>query len=266
MGDMFIVDVHTHVFPDHLAHDTVKAMAEKAGVPLFTNGTINGLVSRMDKNDVDYSVTLPIATKAEQVKSINNWLIENKHERIISFGSIHPEYEDIEGELKRIKNAGCPGIKLHPDYQSFYPPEKRMQKIYELCTSLGLIILFHCGDDIGHPKPGHSLPRQIVEVVHDHPELTIICAHMGGFEMWDQSEKYLVGKNIYLDTSYSFPFMPEERIISIMRKHNMEQILMGSDSPWGDVKDDITAVKKSRLSAEEKEKVLGLNAKRLFNL
>ena len=263
---MLIVDFHTHVFPDNIAYKTVKKMSENADISLFADGTISGLLKTMDKFQVNYSVTLPVATKPDQVTSINNWTENNRDPRIIAFGAIHPDFEDVGGELKRIKDLGIKGIKLHPDYQEFYPNEEKMDAVYRACADLGLIILFHSGDDLGYPRPGHSLPRIMAKAVDAHPGQTFVFAHMGGFEMWDQVEKFLIGRDVYLDTSFSFGYMPPERIESMIRKHGPERILLGSDSPWGDISENIRGVMKLNLTDKEKEMILGKNALELLGL
>jgi len=263
---MLIIDTHTHVFPDSIAYDTVKGMAENAEIPLFTDGTINGLIQVMDKYSVNYSAIMPVATKPEQVESINNWIQSNKSERIIPFGAIHPDFHDPVKELERICELGFKGIKLHPDYQVFYPTEERMKIIYETCGRLGLIILFHSGDDIGHPRPGHALPRILSRVVDEYPDQTFIFAHMGGFEVWDQTERYLIGRNVYLDTSYSFDYTSKERVFSMIKNHGPERILLGSDSPWGDIGKEIENIISLDLAEDEKSGILGLNAAGLYGI
>ena len=261
-----IIDFHTHVFPDDMAHKTVKKMAEIASTELFTPGTQNGLIQSMAGHGVSFSVTQPVATKAEQVKSINNWTIEHRRPELIPFGAIHPDYPHIREELERLKGEGFKGVKLHPDYQAFYPMEDRLKPIYRTCVDLGLIILFHAGDDIGHPRPGHSLPRLLSQVHDEYPALRLVFAHMGGYEMWDQARKYLVGKNVFLDTSYTFPFLPKEQVIEIIRKHGAEQILLGSDSPWGDLGYDLSYMESLDITDQEKKLILGENAIKLLGL
>lgn len=34
--------------------------------------------------------------------------------KIITFGGMHPNYTNYKEELLRLKQAGIPGIKLHP--------------------------------------------------------------------------------------------------------------------------------------------------------
>ena len=263
---MLIIDTHTHVFPDHLAYETVSRMADKATVTLYADGTLGNLRKIMTQVGISYCVTLPVATKPNQVESINQWIEANRQEGILPFGAIHPDYPHIERELKRIKELGFYGVKLHPDYQEFYPHEERMNNIYEICQSSNLMIAFHCGDDIGYSRPGHSLPRLIARVCERFPQLRILAAHFGGFEMWDQALKYLIGREIYIECSFTFGYIETKRFDEIIKKHNKDLIMLGSDSPWGSIVTNIEGISISSLSDIQKEKILGLNAQRLFGL
>ncbi len=97
----------------------------------------------MKKDKVDISINLPIATRKDQVISINRKMIYiNKLEKnIICFGTIHPNFgnfNDVENEIKFLKENKIKGIKLHPEYQNFYPDDWKMFKIYELCTKYNI--------------------------------------------------------------------------------------------------------------------------------
>lgn len=241
-------------------------MAREADVTLHSDGTIDGLCAAMQKNGITHSVTLPVATKASQVNSINRYALANRREGIITFGAIHHDYSDLDGEFRFLKENGFPGIKLHPDYQDFYPNERRLYPVYERAEALGLIIAFHTGDDIGHPRPGHSLPRLFAPVMKDFPRLTIIAAHFGGFMMWEQAFEFFAGKNVYIDTSFTFDYIETDRLMRILKKHDSNRILMGSDSPWGSVAREIAWIRDSGMPADNKDRILGGNAAKLFGL
>ena len=119
-----IIDFHTHSFPDKSAEKTIKILETKGGSKAFTNGTRLGLVSSMKDAGIDCSIILPVLTKPEQFKTINEFAVKlnEKYDgsngvKLISFGGIHPDSSDYKYELREIVNLGLKGIKLHPDYQ-----------------------------------------------------------------------------------------------------------------------------------------------------
>lgn len=94
----------------------------------------------------------------------------------------------------------------------------------------------------------------------------MIAAHLGGQSQWEEVEKYLVGENIYLDTSMGQKLYPEEQFLRIVRSHGADKILFGTDSPWSRAKDEVDLLRKTPLADEEKELILSGNAKRLLSL
>jgi len=88
---------------------------------------------------------------------------------------------------------GLKGIKFHPDYQKFFVDDKKMFPIYETAFGLGLIVVFHAGVDIGLPAPYHATPERLEKIVRTFPRCKVVAAHMGGFSLWDDVERFLVG-------------------------------------------------------------------------
>ena len=57
----------------------------------------------MDVDGVAISVVQSIATNPGQQTKVNNFAIEmNRDERIVAFGSVHPDAPDVLEELERI--------------------------------------------------------------------------------------------------------------------------------------------------------------------
>jgi predicted TIM-barrel fold metal-dependent hydrolase len=94
----------------------------------------------------------------------------------------------------------------------------------------------------------------------------IIAAHFGGHAQWDDVEKYLVGKNIYLDTSMGFEYYTHEQFLRIINAHGAEKILFASDSPWSNAESEIKHIKSLPITETDKQNILGLNAKRILKL
>lgn len=264
-----IIDFHTHTFPDKIAAKTIEKLSSVSNITPFSDGTVRGLSETMEKSGVDLSIVLPVATKPEQFKTINETAqIVNKEYagRLISFGGIHPDSPDYRGELDAVKQMGLVGIKLHPDYQKVYIDDERYMQIVDYASQLGLIIVVHAGVDVGYPEPVHCTPersRRLIDAVHPKK---FVLAHMGGFDMWDDVEKYLVGQDIYLDTAYTFEKMGKERFLRLVRLQGAEKILFATDSPWCGQKESVQWIKASGLTQEEQEMIFSENAKRLLDL
>ena len=76
----------------------------------------------------------------------------------------------------------------------------------------------------------------------------------------------LCGKNIYFDTSSTLEFISPELAVKILKKHDMDKILFGTDYPMWHIKKEIENIEKLPLSDTEKEKIFYRNAERLLEL
>ncbi len=262
-----IIDFHTHTFPDKIAARSIAMLAEKGGATPFCEGTLSSLKESMKRGGIDYSVILPVATKSEQVGSINRLAAElNGRDGIFYAGAIHPACENIEQILADIKGAGLFGIKLHPDYQGVYFNDERVLRILEAAARRGLYIVTHAGRDIAYPNDVHCTPDHILyafetlgEVIRDR----LILAHMGGCDMGEEVLEKLCGKSVYMDTAFVLDRYPElcKRII---RKHGADKILFATDSPWADQKHYAELIRGFGLSEQELSLILCENAKRIL--
>ncbi|MBO5856678.1 MAG: amidohydrolase [Clostridia bacterium] len=262
-----IIDFHTHCFPEKIAKNTIEKLSYVSGglIPQ-TDGTANSLLSLMNKDNVDKSVVLSIATNANQQKNVNDFAVSLKSERIIPFGSVYPFSEDWEEELERLKDSGIKGIKLHPDYQQFFVDDERFFPIYKKIEKLGFILIFHAGEDFGFPPPYKATPERLRKVI-TLIETPVVCAHWGSLLMVDDVLKYLCDlDNCYFDTAFGYGTMPKARALSILEKKGTDKILFGSDSPWNAPSWDIGMIKTMGLTEEEENKIFYKNAEKLLNL
>ena len=96
-----------------------------------------------------------------------------------------------------------------------------------------------------------------------HPE-KLVLAHMGGWKQWDQVEEHLAGKKVWLDTSFTFPYLDRETFLRIIKKHGTDRIVFATDSPWGGQAEMVKAIQDLPLSEEDKEKIFWKNAAMLL--
>jgi predicted TIM-barrel fold metal-dependent hydrolase len=258
-----IIDMHTHVYPDRLAATAVDAVCRACGIAPCFDGTADGLSSLMRRAGVARSVIQPVASKASQVRSINDWLATLADDRIIPFGAMHPDLPDPEAEMERLVALGLPGFKLHPEYQGFCPDEERLDPLFAAAARHGLIACFHAGEDIGLPDV-HSTPGAFARLLSRHPDLTVVLAHMGGWRQWDDVLRHLAGREVYLDTSFTLPYLGEARFAELVTAHGAHRVLFGSDAPWGDLVRDVALLKAMPFSPHDLEAILWRNAARLL--
>lgn len=262
-----IIDTHIHAFTDKVAEIAIPKLAKTSGLKPTTDGTVKSAVALLDEDSIDYGVVLPIATKPTQQTTINNWAKEIYKDKIISFGTVHPEAEDVIEELERIKDLGLKGVKLHNDYQGVFIFDDINLKMYKKIEELGLPVVFHMGYDPISPKVHRAMPYDLLWLHDKFPKLKIIGAHMGGVSAWESVYFYLAGvENIYLDTAFVAGRIPEELYLKIIKKHGTDRILFGSDLPWSRPSAEKEIIEKLPLSSQEVEKIFYKNAVELLKL
>lgn len=265
-----VIDFHTHAFPDAVAPRAIASLEKTSGNKAGTEGTIKGLLKSMDESGVDLSVVLPVVTKPSQFQSITEFSenVNKKYKgRLVAFGGIHPDCGDYLDELEKIKAAGLPGVKIHPDYQGVMIDDIRYMNIIDYANQLGLIILTHAGHDMSFPgQQPHCTPKRIRRVIDSIKPEKLVLAHMGGWQQWDAAFDYLAGTDVYLDTAYTFGGICQDRLWEFLKRHDKQKILFATDSPWTDAAKGIAAVQALPVETSVKEDILAYNAMRLLGM
>ena len=263
-----IIDMHTHIFPDKIAANTIRMLADKTDnvYEIVGDGTVSALLRNMDDWGITISVAQPVVTKQSQTRHVNEWAASVCSDRIISFGGIYPHTDDYKRDIDFVAGLGIKGLKFHAEYQDFNVDDARMLRIYDYALSKGLILLHHAGFDPGFPPPFKSSPQQFARVAAAMQGGVIIAAHLGGHDQWDDVEEYLAGSGIYLETSMGFEFFAHEQFLRIAHKHGADKILFGSDAPWSNAGKEVKHIKALPLQESEINAILGGNAKRILGL
>ena len=267
-----IIDFHTHIFPDALAGRALRSMRGSIRricgevMPVYTDGTAGGLRRSMAENGIDLSVTLPVATTARQHTSINRFARETAGSGIFPFAGIHPMQPDWAETLEGIAQTGFCGIKLHPEFQNFYIDCPESIRLLKKAEQLGLLVALHTGQDACNVPPVHCAPERLKRALRSLDGGNIIAAHLGGFNMWDAAEQFLMDTPIYMDTGVVGGYIDPVQYRRIIQRHGSEKILFASDSPWEDQRHALAALRALKLDAADEEKILGGNARRLLGL
>ena len=261
-----IIDFHTHCFNDALAPKAMANLSKNSLYPPHYDGTLRGLRERMAEAGISHSCILNIATNAHQTPKVNDWAISLVGESdVIPFGSVHPD-SDWRGELARLAAAGVKGVKFHPDYQGFFADDARMFPIYETALQYGFILIFHCGKDLVLREPLHCGPERFLHVAEAFPGKPVIGAHLGAQGLWDDMFRLLIGKDVYLDTSFGFKFLSQTQIDRILAEHDTDKLLFATDAPWQRQSVEVAEMRQFVHDPIVSEKIFYGNAARLLGL
>ncbi|MBR5429347.1 MAG: amidohydrolase family protein [Firmicutes bacterium] len=268
-----IIDIHQHFYPDRLAPRVLRRLSAASGLQPVTDGTLQGTRQKNKEWGVDKAVLLPVATSPD-CGAVNRFALasaaaESAGGDIIPFGAIHPDTPEPEAVLEELAAAGCRGVKLHPQYQNADIDDPRCVRIIRRAAALRLPVLFHAGFDPGLPPPWRAAPDAILRLlrqVEGLPGLTLIAAHLGSLDMYDEVEEKLLGHDLWLDTAMSHGRLSPEQLYRIIRRQGWQRVLLGSDCPWEKASDSIADIRALHLPKEQEEGILGGNAAAMLGL
>lgn len=257
-----IFDAHTHIYPGKIAQKASNAIGAFYDIDMHFDGTTETLLKLGEEHNVEKHLVHSVATNAHQVTSINNFIIAEVQahpDRFIGFSTLHQDFENPSEELKRVKDFGLMGVKLHPDFQKFEISDPKMDEAYAAMAELDMPVLFHTGDR----RYNWSSPTHVPVILKRHPRLKVICAHFGAYSEWAEAADCLKGEGVWVDTSSSFFMISDEQAKKYIRIYGEEKVLFGSDYPMWNVGDEIQNILRLGLTDKQNEKIFSGN---LINL
>lgn len=268
-----VIDFHTHVFPDKIAKSTIDALHSNSGNIPYTDGSVQGMLDAMERANCDVCVTLPVLTKYTQFESVTKFACQinekfsNCERKLISFGGMHPQCENIYEKMVELKKLGIKGVKIHPDYQNTFIDDEGYLEILRSAKKLDLIVVTHAGIDDGYiGQPVKCPPNLIKKAIEQVGLEKFVLAHYGSHLQWKEVLDVLAGENVYFDTAFSLHQIDEKTFKDILYKHGDDKILFATDCPWRDIKDDIAIIKSFNLGKETEDKIFFKNAIKLLGI
>jgi predicted TIM-barrel fold metal-dependent hydrolase len=256
-----IIDFHTHAFPDSIAGKVVQNLSSYYGAEITNSGTLGELLRQKDAAGIGCCVVHTAATKPEQVIPANKWAVSMQGAGEVAFGTIHPDFPQLEEQLDFLEEMGLVGIKIHPELQGFSIDAEKLFPVYELIDRR-FIVLVHLGK-AWQQKNDWASPKRLARLLKQFPRLKVVGAHLGGFLMWDEAD-CLIGQDCYLDTSSVIGYLPEERVVQLIRAHGAERVVFGSDYPMHSLDQALKGFLSLPLTDREKEMILTQNAERIL--
>ena len=264
MNDLQIIDFHTHAFPAHVAAHAIPTLEKEGSIRATTDGTCNGLTASMDRAGIAKSVICSIATRVEHFQPILDWSEKIRSARLIPLPSVHPLDPQLVQHVRAIKEQGFIGIKVHPYYQDFFLAEERMDNLYQTVIEQDLLLISHTGFDIAYPRTRRCDPAQVRAVLKKFPDLQLITTHLGGWDDWQEVERLLIGRPIYMEISFAMGFLSPKTMARLLTAHPADFLLFGTDSPWQDQKEYLSQLQQLQLKPDLMRKILQENGRKLL--
>ena len=260
---MNIFDVHVHIFPDRIAEKAVSAIGSfYENFNMEGDGRLEGAIHAMDRAGVTKCAAHSVATTAHQVERINAFVMDAWRrfpDRIVPFAAMHPDLPDPAATAEDVIAQGFRGVKLHPEIQGFRIDDARVMDM--LAPFEGrLPVLTHCGDY----RYDNSAPARLKRVLRAFPKLTLICAHLGGWQVWREAAKQMAGENVYVDTSSSLFALDAREAVAIIRAYGADRALYGTDFPMWTPEEELGRFDRLDLTDAERADILWNNHLALF--
>lgn len=214
-----------------------------------------------------------LAGNPDDIRARNDALVAlaKKHPDMVPIATVHP-YDGRAAleELQRVAGLGVTLLKFHPHTQKFDPADPRVLTLVKRAGELGITVVM---DNANIVPDGDS--EKLFNLALQAPKTKFVFAHMGGlnFRFWNilkmaRTAEGLFGDNIYFDISAMVTLAAdtpiEDEFVWTMRNVGIDHILIGSDYPQFSLAQTIDAFEKLDLTAAEKAKIRGENARELF--
>lgn len=215
-----------------------------------------------------------LAGRPEAIRSGNDGVIDlaAKTPGMLPVATVHPYDGDVAlAELARVTGLGVKILKIHPHTQRFDAADPRVLAVAKRAGELGVVVIV----DNANIVPGDS--EKLFNLALAAPTTKFVFAHLGGFNFrfWNilkaaRTAEGLFGDNIYFDISATAATLADSPIeaeyVWTLRNVGVENILLGSDYPQYSLAQNLDALERLDLTAEEKANIRSENARRLFAL
>lgn len=182
------------------------------------------------------------------------------------------DYRNNFEEVKKLVSSGkANALKIHSRLQKIaqadYPA--LIEKLEELNPGLPIIIdSFFYGDEMDFQPDMNAA----ITIAKKFPQIPVIIAHAGGYNVLQYFYHLKSLENVYFELSFSLQYLRYTSaffdIKNLLRFGSADKIIFGTDYPFADPKTELDFFmeisKDLNLSAEHADKILFLNAEKLF--
>ena len=268
---------HAHVFPDSVNPD----------------GTADRLQRLMDACGIAEQVCF--APFAHQIAGMgihhNEWLAREltRRPRMHGFGTIdfrnQVDRQSVRDQVKRIRDLGFRGMKLHPNAQEFDILAPAALEAYAAAEQFGLFITFHSG--VHAYRLANYLVIKFDEVAEQFPNLRFSLEHMGGYSFFNEALAVIVNRipfppvpdrrcmvyggltSVFTPHFCRFWYMTRDRLIEAVAQATPDQLIFGLDFPYNKEENTMTglrALAELGLPEADLAKILGGNLREALGL
>jgi len=271
------VDVHVHP-TRHSRHGAT--FAEKNRIEF----TPSGLLREMDTLGIRWGIFLcpRLAPTLEEGLADVSAVAVASRGRLLPTGTVDPTRGESEVthaiDLWSRNRPRLCGVKLYPGYRPFDVTDPRLEPVYRWAEQHRVPVWVHQGDT-SDPDGLLRFTRPILldEVAVRWRSVRFVLCHVGNPWMEEAAEVTYKNENVYTDTSGLLNPFAEHYPAQVQRMRtrlhhailavgDVGKVLYGSDWPISSLADAVGLVEGLDLPREDKERILGGNARELLGL
>lgn len=241
LGIPGLVDVHVHFMPDRVLRkvwaffDDVRTDGGEPGWPIHYRVGQAERVDILRRLGVVAFPSLLYPHKAGMAEWLNGWAagFAAAVPDAVHSATFFPE-EHADGYVAEALDGGARIFKVHLQVGAYDPRDRLLRPVWRRLAAAGVPVVTHAGSG---PHPGRFTgPGPITEVLNDHPELTLVIAHMGAPEYEDFLGLAARYPRVHLDTTMAFTGFMERlapfprHLVERLAAHP-DRIVLGSDFP-----------------------------------
>ena len=276
MSDYRIFANHAHLFPKNTK----------------PNGDIDCLKALLDECEIEGAVCFsPFWHQMDMYAHTTGqnpceWVAEalKNEPDLVGFGTVDFDKNNLKDQVKKIKDLGLYGIKIHPAAQEVRIDSPQLFEVYEEAEKQGLFISFHTG--LHWHRISDYQMLLFDEVAYNFPKLRFSMEHIGGYSFFREAllimnnnsrseipHVYAGWTSIAMETDemgntrQGAWSLTDDDLCTLVHQAGYKTSIFGLDTPYKGIEQTQQAIERIKnlpITEEAKRGILGENLKRVL--
>ena len=276
MSDYRIFANHAHLFPKNTK----------------PNGDIDCLKALLDECEIEGAVCFsPFWHQMDMYAHTTGqnpceWVADTlrNEPNLVGFGTVDFDKNNLKDQVKKIKDLGLYGIKIHPAAQEVRIDSPQLFEVYEEAEKQGLFISFHTG--LHWHRISDYQMLLFDEVAYNFPKLRFSMEHIGGYSFFREAllimnnnsrseipHVYAGWTSIAMETDemgntrQGAWSLTDDDLCTLVHQAGYKTSIFGLDTPYKGIEQTQQAIERIKnlpITEEAKRGILGENLKRVL--
>ncbi len=276
MSDYRLFANHAHLFPKNTK----------------PNGDIDCLKALLDECEIEGAVCFsPFWHQMDMYAHTTGqnpceWVADTlrNEPNLVGFGTVDFDKNNLKDQVKKIKDLGLYGIKIHPAAQEVKIDSPQLFEVYEEAEKQGLFISFHTG--LHWHRISDYQMLLFDEVAYNFPKLRFSMEHIGGYSFFREAllimnnnsrseipHVYAGWTSIAMETDemgntrQGAWSLTDDDLCTLVHQAGYKTSIFGLDTPYKGIEQTQQAIERIKnlpITEDAKRGILGENLKRVL--